>query len=854
MADGQAQPATRRPAWLHWRRLIAATSLGGREPSARRWTLLAIRRQVVAALLPVALLLCAAPAAHAVSSFYWYGENSSNCWQTGQLGSPSFGCDGVGPNYLNAAGSNEGGRAHLYYGGVQVGVNIPASGDYCDDWDTGAPLSYITSQDSTNEVSFTGLETVQPFGSYQETDGKGNTCQAEYQYWGQKLSSKAAGDCGPSCGMHHFVSLDEQNPGGQGDKDRPWAGYFGSPSLVIASDVDANVIEYGGHEPIVWGYVCPVLEDTTTGFMLEYCLQEWRGPFNTKFDKTEWETEHIVSSLCSHGISGSQHGGALDMLKTFFWPGTRFATEYTGSQNTYELPASPGYRHLAAYISTSDLQAAAEEDNRVCAPGHREGHLISTNAADYALIGVEQGIEGWNHFYRAGANTANLQLWTQYNPLPPTASTSAASNVQQFQATLNGSVNPEGSDAKYHFEYGTEAGRYTSSTKPEGDAGSGTNTVSVSPVTITELQANSTYHYRIVATNVTGTATYGADHEFTTVLTSTPVPVLYPTSGNQYVYYRGTNGQLYFWLWNASKESWTLNWEESSHAMAGDPSAVLYPNGNQYVYYRGTDGKLYFWLWNASKESWTLNWEESSHAMAGDPSAVLYPNGNQYVYYRGTDGKLYFWLWNASKESWTLNWEESSHAMAGDPSAVLYPNGNQYVYYRGTDGKLYFWLWNASKESWTLNWEESSHAMAGDPSAVLYPSGNQYVYYRGTDGKLYFWLWNAGTSSWGLNWLESGHPMAGEPSAVLYPTSGNQYVYYRGTDGRFYFWLWNATTSSWSLNWLGSTGAMGGEPAPVVYPNGNQYVYYGGANGQLYFWLWNNVTWGLNWLGSTGAL
>jgi hypothetical protein len=38
---------------------------------------------------------------------------------------------------------------------------------------------------------------------------------------------------------------------------------------------------------------------------------------------------------------------------------------------------------------------------------------------------------------------ANLQLHTEYTPLPPEASTSAASEVQQTQAKLNGTVNPK---------------------------------------------------------------------------------------------------------------------------------------------------------------------------------------------------------------------------------------------------------------------------------------------------------------------------------------------------------------------------------------------------------------------------
>src|SRR6202035_4414607 len=80
---------------------------------------------------------------------------------------------------------------------------------------------------------------------------------------------------------------------------------------------------------------------------------------------------------------------------------------------------------------------------------------------------------------------------------PPAGVTSAASAVSGTQATLNGTVNPEGVDAKYHFEYGTEAENYSSSTA-EGDAGSGTSAMAVSR-TVTGLQPGTTYHFRIIA-------------------------------------------------------------------------------------------------------------------------------------------------------------------------------------------------------------------------------------------------------------------------------------------------------------------------------------------------------------------
>jgi hypothetical protein len=78
---------------------------------------------------------------------------------------------------------------------------------------------------------------------------------------------------------------------------------------------------------------------------------------------------------------------------------------------------------------------------------------------------------------------------------------------------LQAQINPNGLDATYHFEYGTTTGYGTSVPIPDADIGSGTSDVAVSQ-RIASLALNTTYHYRVVATNTAGT-TSGADQTFT---------------------------------------------------------------------------------------------------------------------------------------------------------------------------------------------------------------------------------------------------------------------------------------------------------------------------------------------------
>jgi hypothetical protein len=95
---------------------------------------------------------------------------------------------------------------------------------------------------------------------------------------------------------------------------------------------------------------------------------------------------------------------------------------------------------------------------------------------------------------------------------PPGASTGSATSISQTAATLNGAVDPHGQSASYHFDYGTTSSYGTST--PGSSAGSGTASQPVS-ADITGLTPGATYHFRIVATNASGT-TYGSDQTFTT--------------------------------------------------------------------------------------------------------------------------------------------------------------------------------------------------------------------------------------------------------------------------------------------------------------------------------------------------
>ena len=97
----------------------------------------------------------------------------------------------------------------------------------------------------------------------------------------------------------------------------------------------------------------------------------------------------------------------------------------------------------------------------------------------------------------------------------PTVTTEAASAVSQFSAELHGVVNPNGSQVTAcFFEYGTTTS-YGKSVACTPAPGSGTGGVAVH-ASAGGLASNTTYHYRVVATNASGTS-QGNDVTFTTL-------------------------------------------------------------------------------------------------------------------------------------------------------------------------------------------------------------------------------------------------------------------------------------------------------------------------------------------------
>ena len=127
---------------------------------------------------------------------------------------------------------------------------------------------------------------------------------------------------------------------------------------------------------------------------------------------------------------------------------------------------------------------------------------------------------GTTYHYRLVAENAAGPNWgadqTFSTPFVNGVQTTAATGVTRTGATLNGSLSPDGVDAHYYFEWGVDESYGNTAPAPPGtDAGSG-NGSTPAAATISGLVYGTTYHYRLVATNVDGTE-FGKDVSFRTV-------------------------------------------------------------------------------------------------------------------------------------------------------------------------------------------------------------------------------------------------------------------------------------------------------------------------------------------------
>jgi phosphodiesterase/alkaline phosphatase D-like protein len=202
---------------------------------------------------------------------------------------------------------------------------------------------------------------------------------------------------------------------------------------------------------------------------------------------------------------------------------TSAATSVTSSSATLNATVNPNGLATTAYFewgTSSTLTTSTSTASQTIGSG------TTSSSVTQSLTGLTPSTA---YYYRVlGQNSAGTQrgsivsLTTSASASAPTVTTSVASSISSTSATLNGTVNPNGSSTTVFFEWGTSSTLATSSTTSSQSIGSGTSSVSVT-VNLTALSASTTYYHRIVGQNSAGTSR-GSIVGFTTLSGAVPNP------------------------------------------------------------------------------------------------------------------------------------------------------------------------------------------------------------------------------------------------------------------------------------------------------------------------------------------
>jgi len=439
------------------------------------------------------------------------------------------------------------------------------------------------------------------------------------------------------------------------------------------------------------------------------------------------------------------------------------------------------------------------------------------------------------------------------NPPQYYAITRAASNITTLNrdVMLNGTIDPGARSTTVQFEWGltTAYGNKT----PSSNVGSGSVPVDVSR-TVTQFAPNTTYHYRVIATNDQGYKVWGEDRTFTTPdwPDGTPATIIDPGKGLTSAW-RGTDGNLYETVAVGGKWttfSPTFGQLPNGVTVASDPSLALDKSNGVVAVWRGSNNHIYETLvFNGSWTTFEPTWGNLPAGISarGNPAAVIDPVNGLSIEWRGSDGNVYETVapggkWTTFSPTWST--KPSGVTVTSDPAAVIDPANGLSIEWRGSDGNVYETVapgggnWTTFSPTWST--KPSGVTVTSDPAAVIDPVNGLSIEWRGSDGNVYETVapgggsWTTFSPTW--EGKPAGINAVGDPAAVIDPTNGLT-IDWRGSDGQLYqtgapgSGKWN--TFSPTFGRLSGVTASG-RPAAAVDSSGNLKTAWRGSDGNLF--------------------
>ena len=387
-------------------------------------------------------------------------------------------------------------------------------------------------------------------GSYSTVPGQTPNVANTYQYWGNDFPTTFA-DKAETLGATPFVELEPWQGVVQGDTgDCSYSSDFPAMTTIGAngSAISSYLHAYGS-EIAAFGH--PVILTFAHEFNIagQYpwatgdCENTTAAQWIQAWDTVRSDIDATAGGLASFMWAPGADTGGTNQNPTPYWPGSAQVDMigvdgYPGTEwgpfTSFSALFGPVFNEIHALSSLPIF--IAETD---LAPLDGSGYeSLSGFISDLCSNGGDGVLQ-----FQDGTPALSSTQWTELDnalagdcasgSTPPAQApavvTGSASGVTSTSATLNGTVNPEGAATTYQFQYGTSTGYGSVTPASPASAGSGISAISES-ADLSGLSASTTYDYRLVATNATGT-TDGGNQTFTTPAATSSGNAFTPVGG-----------------------------------------------------------------------------------------------------------------------------------------------------------------------------------------------------------------------------------------------------------------------------------------------------------------------------------
>jgi hypothetical protein len=396
----------------------------------------------------------------------------------------------------------------------------------------------------------------------------------------------------------------------------------------------------------------------------------------------------------------------------------------------------------------------------------------------------------------------------------PTVVTGVATNVGPNSATLNATVNPNGSATSAWFEYGTTTG-YGLATPQQG-VGSGTSASPVSAV-VTGLACGTSYHFRARASSAAGIPA-ALDAAFTTAACPSGGPRPFRDldgDGRADLMWRRTTGELLAWYVDGMTLAGQTYFGPAGTTWRIEAIADFDGDGRADIFWRyQPSGHGYIWFMNGPtlvSHGWPSAYRDLAWRIEG--LGDLNGDGRKDIVWRASDGRLATWLMQGLSVSADTDYGVMPTTWQLGAVGDLNGDGRADMLWRApSSGANYVWFMQGTTlvgHGPTSLAYDSSWQIAG--RGDLNGDGRVDLVWRRSDGRYAVWLMS------GLDVLSQGdYGVMSAPWSLLeiddFNGDGRADLLWRSaTNGATYTWLMSGQTiighgalpasvdTSWSL-------------------------------------------------------